>query len=214
VKRLLLPSLSLVLALGVVLSAQLPFGGTPSTNPPIVFVNSSSSFVPVLTVGGVLTSGSLVTGTASTQALTASSVLGTGGISSGAAGYLSIATRGYFSATADGLWAFQNAAGTIGSTFKVDALPTIQAGWGTGPSVIAGSTPLAGGVNVGTGGVAGSGSINFNGTAFPQAPFCVTSINSLTGFLQTQSTTTGLTIGSNAAFASGAQVYWICVSQK
>ena len=171
-KRLLLPSLGLVVALGVVLSAQLPFGGT--TNPPIVFVNSSSSFVPVLTVGGVLTSGSLVTGTASTQALTASSVLGTGGISSGAAGYLSIATRGYFSATADGLWAFQNAAGTIGTTLKVDALPTVASGFGTSPFITAGSTPFAGSVNVGTGSPGTTGTINFNGTAFPSAPFCVT----------------------------------------
>jgi hypothetical protein len=39
--------------------------------------------------------------------------------------------------------------------------------------VIAGSTPFAGAVNVGSPNSVTLGVINFNGTAFPSAPFCV-----------------------------------------
>lgn len=103
---------------------------------------------------------------------------------------------------------------TIGSRIKVDALPTVASGFGTSPSILAGSTPFAGAVNVGTGGVATSGVINFNGTAFGTAPFIV-----VTGSLGAvvniaTATTTQLTITASAAWTASTIVSWIAVSPK
>lgn len=117
-------------------------------------------------------------------------------------------------APAGGTLALLNFSRTIGSTFKVDALPTIASGFGTSPAVTAGSTPFAGSVDVGTGGVAASGVITFGGTAFPSAPFCV--IGSSTGTYQLRSVTTTTTIQliANVAFTASDKISWICVSAK
>lgn len=103
---------------------------------------------------------------------------------------------------------------TLGSTLKADALPTVNSGFGTSPSVGAGSTALAGSVNVGTGGVATSGTLLFNGTAFPSAPFCTVTTNSSTGVPNVSSSTTQLSLGNSVAWAASTVVYWICVSPR
>jgi hypothetical protein len=116
---------------------------------------------------------------------------------------------------ADGEILLENNAATIGSRVKVDALPTVASGFGTVPGVTAGSTPLAGSVNVGTGGVATSGVINFNGTAFPSAPFCQLT-PTLTNAVQRVSaiSTTQLTITTGTAWTASDVVTWVCVSSK
>ena len=123
-------------------------------------------------------------------------------------------TRGGFISPADGTLSFTNYAGTIGSQLKVDALPTIASGFGTTPGITAGSTPLAGSVNVGTGGVATSGVINFNGTAFPSAPFVVCMNTTTAAVLRCTATTTQLTITAPAAFVASDVVTWIAISSK
>lgn len=118
--------------------------------------------------------------------------------------------------TSDGQWKFQNNAGTIGIQLKMDALPTVSSGFGTSPSLTAGSTPLAGQVNVGTGGVATSGVLNFNGTAFPSAPFCMCEDNSsLTpGVCRASATTTQLTLTTTVAWVASDLVTFMCISSK
>ncbi len=122
--------------------------------------------------------------------------------------------RGAITSPADAHWQFQNVAGSIGSRLKTDALPTIASGFGTNAAITAGSTPFAGSINVGTGGVANSGVINFNGTAFPSAPFAVVS-DETTGLVCNATTsTTQLTISTPVAWAASDVIAWICVSAK
>jgi hypothetical protein len=122
--------------------------------------------------------------------------------------------RSALAAPSDGVVNVGNGAQTIGSRLKADALPTIASGFGTSPSITAGSTPLAGQVNVGTGGVATSGVINFNGTAFGAAPFVV-AMNQTTGaIVRAVATTTQLTITGNAAFAASDLINWICIGSR
>jgi len=124
-------------------------------------------------------------------------------------------TRAVMESQADGHWSIENNAQTIGARIKVDSLPTVGSGFGTSPAVIAGSTPFAGSVNVGTGGVATSGVITFNGTAFPSAPFCVASTGTANNFpVNVTPTTTQVTLVSGAAWPASILVSWICVSAK
>lgn len=122
--------------------------------------------------------------------------------------------RSVLASTADGMMNLSNNAQTIGSRFKADALPTVSSGFGTSPAVVAGSTPFAGGVNVGTGGVATTGIVAFNGTAFPTAPYCVVANTSSTGTVQSSASTTQLTIANSGAWTAGNQVNWVCISAK
>lgn len=114
----------------------------------------------------------------------------------------------------DGIGVWTNNAATIGFELKADALPTISSGCGTSPSVFAGSTPLAGGVNIGTGGTATQCVIAFNGTAYPSAPFCVA--NNVTSNTVTRilSSTTTLTLNTTTAWSSGEIVAYLCIGAK
>jgi hypothetical protein len=107
-----------------------------------------------------------------------------------------------------------NTGSAIGIRVKVDALPTIGSGFGTSPSVTAGSTPFAGSVNVGTGGAATTGVITFNGTAFPSAPFCTYSTTTTNAVTRGTPTTTQLTLNSTTAWTASDIVTWHCVSSK
>lgn len=102
---------------------------------------------------------------------------------------------------------------SVGSVFKADALPTAGT-CGTSPAVTAGSTPLAGSVNVGTGGTATSCTVNFNGTAFTTAPFCMAT--SATSNVVTRATATGtvLTLAATTAWTASDVVAWICIGPK
>lgn len=114
----------------------------------------------------------------------------------------------------DGWASLLTFAGTIGSTLKFDALPTVGSGFGTTPSITAGSTPLAGSVNVGTGGAATSGVVTFNGTAFPSAPFCTYSTTTTNAVTRGTPTTTQLTLASTTAWTASDVVTWHCISSK
>jgi hypothetical protein len=139
-------------------------------------------------------------------------VLSSGSTISGSA--YRITSKLLVQAPTDGNVSLANTGNTTGSQLKVDALPTIASGFGTSPSVTAGSTPFAGAVVVGSGGVATSGVVNFNGTAFPSAPFCAVTASGGAGVLVAQGSTTQLTIASAAALAAGSIISWICVSAK
>lgn len=142
------------------------------------------------------------------------SLTGTSGISSGTSGFLSIAAKGFFDSASNGLWRLSRADATIGSVFKVDALPTVASGFGTSSSITAGSTALAGSVNIGTGGVAVTGTINFNGTAFPSAPFCTYSNSTSNQITRGTPTTTQLVLNVTTAWTASDIVSWTCVSSR
>jgi hypothetical protein len=118
------------------------------------------------------------------------------------------------SANTDGHLTMTNDAGTIGSRLKMDALPTVASGFGTSPSITAGSTPLAGSVNVGTGGIATSGVINFNGTAFPSAPFVVATTSLTNAVVRATASTTQLTLTSTTAWTASDVITWHAISSK
>jgi len=131
-----------------------------------------------------------------------------------ATGAFTVSARFVFRSPVAGVMNLSNTAEAIGSQLKVDALPTVASGFGTGPSVTAGSTPLAGSVNVGTGGSATTGVINFNGTPFPSAPFVVC-MNTTTGaVVRAVASTTQLTITAPAAFTASDVIAWIAISSK
>lgn len=103
---------------------------------------------------------------------------------------------------------------TIGSRLKIDALPTVASGFGTSPAVTAGSTPFAGSVNVGTGGAATAGTLNFNGTAFPSAPFCIADTASSNTATRVSPSTTQIAFNTTVAWTASDVVSWVCVSAK
>jgi hypothetical protein len=123
------------------------------------------------------------------------------------------AGRAVMRSPANGIWTLANSAETIGIELKADALPTVASGFGTSPAVTAGSTPLAGSINVGTGAPGTGGVINFNGTAFPSAPFVVCMDDSSLLTIRCTTTTTQMTIAATALTA-GDVVSWIAISSK
>jgi hypothetical protein len=116
----------------------------------------------------------------------------------------------------NGRFILTNSSQTIGVTVKVDALPTAGA-CGTAPAVIAGSTPYAGSINVGTATPA-SCVVVFGGTAFPSNPFCVANVVTGTAAntraIGTLSTTTQLTLVPATAFVDSSLVAWHCISAR
>lgn len=167
---------------------------------------------------GVWKLGYSLNGAAATYPMTVTSA-GTAtvlqGFTTGALGCLTYTGSGFLcGANGSGLFTLRKLDVASGVTFNVSALPTVSAGCGTSPAVIAGSTPLAGSVNVGTGGTATTCTIAFGGTAFPSAPFCTYS-NS-TSNVVTRGTPTASTLVLNTTTAWGASdiVTWICISSK
>lgn len=123
------------------------------------------------------------------------------------------ATNTRIKSPTDGVITVTNLAQTTGSMLKVDALPTIASGFGTSPSITAGSTPLAGSVNVGSGTPGTGGVINFNGTAFPSVPFVLCQDITSLMLVRCTATTTQLTVAATA-FTAGNVVVWQAISSK
>lgn len=115
----------------------------------------------------------------------------------------------------NGLITMLNATRTAGVQFKVDNLPTVSAGGGTSPAVTAGSTPLSGSVNVGSGVPGATITIAYGGTAFPSAPFPVC-MNQTTGLaVKATSTTTHLTITPAIGnFGASDVISWVVIGSK
>lgn len=175
-----------------------PTTGTSATTDTLVFSRSlaGGAYVDVVTVAGSVLS----------------MASGVGGL---AANYISFnANRAVAQSLSDGTLNISNQAITIGSQIKADALPTVASGFGTSPAVTAGSTPLAGSINIGTGGTATSGIINFNGTAFPSAPFCLAGDQSSNIAVRASTTTTQLTLTVTVAWSASDIVSWHCISSK
>jgi hypothetical protein len=136
-------------------------------------------------------------------------------VAAAAAASFQLTSRATISAPAVGAVNLQNWAATVGAQFKVDALPTVTAGGGTSPAVTAGSTPLAGSVNVGSGSPGATITITFGGTAFPSAPFAVC-MNVTTGLAvkATASTTTLVITPQTGNFGASDVIVWHCISSK
>jgi hypothetical protein len=73
---------------------------------------------------------------------------------------------------------------------------------------------MAGSVNVGTGGVATTGVITFNGTAFPSAPFCTPSLSAGSVPTTYTATTAAITFTTSVAWPASTIVTWQCISSK
>jgi hypothetical protein len=199
----------------------------------VVIAQPPATITPALAgVASLLTFGAPVdTGISRTAAGTVAVGNGTQGDTSGtlvvlnllATGNISTSTGGAFTwnsitksairSSSDGVMSFENLGSTTGSKIKVDALPTVASGFGTSPAVTAGSTPFAGSINVGTGAPGTGGVINFNGTAFPSAPFVVCQDDSSLLVVRCTATTTQMTIAATALTASDV-VSWIAISSK
>lgn len=186
---------------------------------------------------GVLKFGSSLNGAAATFPFSFSTVVGAGSsnidsstglltlggnsnvasmasLRAGIGSQLGWSSRSQMLAPTDGSVTLNNAAIALGSTLKFDALPTIASGFGTSPAITAGSTPLAGSINVGTGGTATTGVINFNGTAYPSAPFCIVTTTTTTTPTRVLASTTQLTLNSTVAWLASDVVNWHCVSSR
>lgn len=137
-----------------------------------------------------------------------------GSLAEAAAGQILWTSRAVLKSPADGAMSINNNGETIGSRLKADALPTVNTGFGTSPAITTGSTPLAGSVNVGTGGVATSGVIDFGGTAFPSAPFCVATTTTTNAVTRVATSATQLTLNSTTAWAASDVVFWMCISSR
>lgn len=139
-------------------------------------------------------------------------------ISLGSGGGINWSSKGFLTSPSNGSWVLRTADVQTGVTLKADALPTVGSGFGTSPSVTAGSTPLAGSVNVGTGGTATTGVITFGGTAFPSAPFCTANVVTSTAgnvrAMGVSTTTTALTLTAASAWVASDLVSWTCISSK
>lgn len=120
----------------------------------------------------------------------------------------------YLRVLMNGQWMFADNSLTFGSIVNVSALPTIASGFGTSPSITAGSTPLAGSVNVGTGGVATTGTINFNGAAFPSVPFCTYSDSTSNIVTRGTPTTSTLVLNATTPWLGSDIISWLCISSK
>lgn len=120
---------------------------------------------------------------------------------------------------ADGKITFQNAAGTHGITAQFTGAPTISSNFGTSPSVTSGSTDSVGEINVGTGGAATAGIINFAST-WPNAiaPKCISAVNGSAGtdarVMEVTTTTTQAQFTASAAWASGTIIWYFCFATK
>lgn len=176
------------------------------------------------TVAGTTTQtwklGSIINGGAATYPLTmtSGSTLGVANISlSSSNGAFSYGSRSTTLSPADGQFDITNAAGTIGVMIKADALPSVSACGAGSPAVVAGSTPFAGSVTIGTTSVA-TCTITFNGTAFPSAPHCSGAVETTTAAnaraMGYSASATVLTIVPSAAWADSSVVNWICASSK
>jgi hypothetical protein len=188
-------------------------GGAPGAPAPTIILTDGTALLPSFAFASEPTLGFWRSGAATVTlqgGLKITSLLQT---ASGAFGF-AVGGLSYFGSGAQGILTLQRVDGAAGSQLKVDALPTVASGFGGSPAVIAGSTPFAGAVNVGTGGVATSGVINFNGTAFPSAPFCLAGASTTLIVVSATATTTQLTLSSTTPWAANDIIKWICVSSK
>ncbi len=144
---------------------------------------------------------------------TALSISYAGNINGGAASLVSWSGTTRLGAPLVGQLNVVNTGQTSGAALNVSALPTVGSGFGTSPAVIAGSTPFAGSVNVGTVAPGTTGTITFGGTAFPSTPHCIAN-NTITAQVVKATPTTTQLVLTSAGFTASDIVDWICISSK
>ena len=93
----------------------------------------------------------------------------------------------------------------------IDNPPSIASGFGTGPALV-NASDVSGRINVGAGGAAASGVINF-GRAYNNAPACVANDENTKVLVQASATTTQLTLSSASAWTASDKLTWICFGQ-
>lgn len=111
-----------------------------------------------------------------------------------------------------GVVQFRNPTNSRRIAFQFSAIPAVSSGFGTSPAIVAGSNDSAGQIDVGTGGAATSGVINF-GSTWATAPFCLVGpVDTTTTVVTRASTsTTQLTFTASAAWPASEDLAWICV---
>lgn len=145
-----------------------------------------------------------------------STVVSGGNVLAGTNSYVGwSASKALFASPNNGAVNITDSGDTLGSRIKADALPTIASGFGGSAAITAGSTPFAGSIDIGTGGAATTGVINFAGTAFPSAPFVVVTTKLTNAVTRVSAiSTTQLTLTSTTAWTANDIISWICVSAK
>lgn len=142
-------------------------------------------------------------------------ITGTAGLSVGAASFISIATRGFWQASANGIWELLRADGTFGVHYEFAAVPVIGA-CGTSPSISTDATNVSGTITVGSANPA-SCLLTFNGT-WNKAPRCVVNTVTTTAAdvraVATSTSTTVLTVTPASAFATTTSLVYHCESSK
>lgn len=96
---------------------------------------------------------------------------------------------------------------------QTDSAPTVSSGFGTSPAITSGSTNSAGQIDVGTGGVATSGVINFN-TSWPNPPFCIAQDQTTAILQRATATSTQLTITSASVWIANDKINWHCIGPR
>lgn len=132
------------------------------------------------------------------------------------AAVLSWVGRSFLRSTADGKIQWANNGATAGIIFQFSAAPTVSSGFGTSPSISTGSTDSSGSVDVGTGGAASQGVIQFAST-WSNAPFCVATVATTTAgntrAMGASASTTQLTLTAASAWAASSVVSWHCTGR-
>lgn len=124
------------------------------------------------------------------------------------------ASRTAMFSPANGQWQIQNNGASANLYLQIGTSatrPSVASGFGTSPVINTNASDTAGSINIGTGGVASTGTINFTQT-WPVAPFCLAEDSS--GFVATHATasTTVLTLTSTAVWGASAVVVWHCIA--
>lgn len=154
-------------------------------------------------------------------AVTATGVLTSAGVSL-SAGSVQNTNSGLFywngrstlTSAADGVLSATINSNGKGIRFQFLTEPAVASGFGSSPGVTSGSTDTAGSINVGTGGAATSGIINFAAT-WASAPFCLAQDITTSG-KETRPTTstTQLTLTTGSAWTASDVVVWHCIGSK
>jgi len=195
--------------------------GKDSSNPAGSGISGTATFTTgnftTLNVSGTSTVSTINTGALGATTVTSSGLnTSTGGYSAGAASFISIATRGFWQATANANWELLNAAGTFGIHYEFAGVPVIGA-CGTSPSVSADSTNVSGTIVVGSANPT-SCLLTFNGAGWNKAPRCVVNTITTTAAdvraLGVSATTTVLTVTPASAFATTTSLAYHCESSK
>jgi len=159
-----------------------------------VLVNGSLKYTGTITV----------TGRATVDSVTAA-----------AGGDYTFVGRSNLMAPAAGVLLLANSQNSVGLRMQFGNSPTIGSGFGGSPSVVSGSSDSAFSVNVGTGGAATSGVVNF-ATTWAVAPVCIAQDQTTVGAgaQKVATTTAAATITTAVAWTANDIVNVLCFGAR